>query len=268
MVNMRKTPDSAWIHHTRGAAASSAWLNDAEKAQKDIVGIARGQREKRLQALADKYGVTANTLRRYLAAAAALPRIANKTGLPAESLGSLPLGTVEALGRWVEYDKRSAAKAAKAALNGDASVRDVVTDEMEARRAAGAKAGTAGKIIKADLRERLTKILQPPGTDAVPREECRAEGVDLLFRNQDRQAVAVLIFGPYQDEQAYKQRRSEFVQRLIGLGLIYEKVVAVIPERERSELENILHNYREAVGRHSREAEKQLQRTLSFFHVR
>jgi predicted RNA-binding protein len=264
---MRKTPDSARIRHAP-KAASSAWLNDAEKAQKDIAGVARGQREKKLQELAGQYGVTANTLRRYLAAAAALPRISDKTGLPAESLGRLPLGTVEALGRWVEYDKRTATKMAKEAVNGDASVRDVVAGEVEARRMAGGKAGIPGKIVKTDLRKHLTKILQPPGTAAAPRDECRTEGVDLLFRNQDRQAVAVLIFGPYQDEQAYKQRRSEFVQRLIGLGLIYEKVVAVIPERERSELENILQNYREAVGRHSREAEKQLQRTLSFFHVR
>jgi hypothetical protein len=265
---MRKTPDSAWIHHTRGAAASSAWLNDAEKAQKDIAGVARGQRAKKLQELVNKYGVTANTLRRYVAAAAALPRISSKTGLATESLGTLPLGTVEALGRWVEYDKLTATKMAKAALGGKASVRAVVGDEMHARRAVGAKAGISGKIVKADLREHLTKILQPPGTEVALRDECRTEGVDLLFRYKDRPIMAVVIFGPYQDEQAYKQRRAEFVQRLIGLGLIYEKVVAVVPPQERGELENILRNYRDALGRHLPRARELLQDTLSFFHIR
>ena len=58
------------------------------------------------------------------------------------------------------------------------------------------------------------------------------------------------------------------MQRLIGLALVHGKVFGVAPKREQSELENIWHKYLYAVGRYSREAEKKLQRTLSFFHVR
>ena len=245
--------------------APRPWLRDAELAQQEFSVVARGQREQQLQKLAKKYSVTANTLRRYLAAATALERISKKTGLPAESLGRLPLTTVEALGRWVEHNVTAATEAATAAIAGDRTVGAVVPAELAARRAAGAKAATWGKTVKADMRTRLAEILRPPGTDLAPRSESRNEGVDLIFRAKDRPFMAVLIFGPYQDEQAYKQRRVEFVQRLLGLGLIYEKVVAVVPVKERNELEVILNNYGRAIGRHSTQVTELLQHSISFF---
>lgn len=264
MVNMSQTPDS------RARAASKAdggWLIAAEKAIHRLAGVPHGQRETKLREIADDDDVEPNTVRRYVAAAEALPTISDKTGVSAKTLSTFPLASVEALARWVAYDKRSATKAANAVLDGKHTARTLVAAEMKARRAAGTKVGNWGKSRKESVKARLTKILKPRDFEPVPKDEIRTAGVDLLFRNQDRQTVAVLVFGPYQDDQAYKQRRTEFVQRLLGLGGMHDQVIAAIPVHEHFELQKILDNFR-AVGWRSPKTGVMPQENITFYHIR
>ena len=109
------------------------------------------------------------------------------------------------------------------------------------------------------------KMLKPRDFELAPKSEIRNEGLDLMFRSRDGATVAVLIFGPYQNEQAYKQRRAEFVQRLLGLGLLHSQIIAAIPPREHDELKKILYNYGVVVGAHSQDAGELLRNTLTFY---
>lgn len=269
MVNMSQTPDSKARAASKG---DGGWLIAAERAINRLAGVPHGQRETKLREIADDDDVEPNTVRRYVAAAEALATISDKTGVSAKALSTFPLASVEALARWVGYDKHGATSAAKKVLDGEHTARTLVAAEMKARRKvrgkARGKAGTWGKSRKDSIKSRLAKILKPRDFELAPKDEIRKSGVDLVFRNQDRQTVAVLVFGPYQDEQAYKQRRTEFVQRLLGLGLVHDEVIAAIPVQEQIELKKILDDYRDAVGWRSPKTGVILQQNITFYHIR
>lgn len=220
------------------------WAALARKLGPDLENIPFGRREQKLAQIAEDNGVAANTLRRAVAAESKLELISRRTAVAENALAVLPLVSVEALARWIEFDVSGAKNAAKRAVQGDLGAREVVRKERAARNAAGArKWGTSRKSAAREIVEGLLNKRYPQ-REALPRVIGRNDAIDFQFTHSGGK-VGVLIFGPYQE--VTERLIAEFVQRLLGLSLLHHEMLAAVPEKDmpaiKDELNRRFHDF-------------------------
>lgn len=220
---MRRTDSSADHDPPRD------WAVLARKLGPKLDNIPFGAREAKLRALAKDNGLAPNTLRRAVAAENKLAHIAKRLTMREPALAALPLLSVEALARWIEFDVSGAKNAAELAVGGDLGAREVVRKERAARNAAGArKWGTSRKSAARKIVEGMLKKRYPQRV-TLPRVVGENEGIDFQFTDGGEK-IGVLIFGPYQE--VTERIIAEFVQRLLGLSLLHHEMLAAVPEKD------------------------------------
>jgi hypothetical protein len=184
-----------------------------------------------------------STLRRFLAALAFVERFENEVAEEyidtARALRNVPVAAVELIGRWSAYDWAAAVDAAVELVKGTYTVEKLRQLEKEARSKTSSHF-LSGRQYAHQLRLRLRSWGQQHfGSDyelskTIGRDE---PPVDILYRRKsDGRRAGLMIFGPYRDDNMYKVRKSEFLSLVLGVSLMFERVVAIVPDfgqRER-----------------------------------
>lgn len=207
------------------------WARLAHELHSTFDATPFGGREETLRQTADKHGVVGNTLRRALAAYRKAPRVSKATAVPLADIYRLPLASVEALARWVEYDLAGAKPAAREAQRGHASSYSLVAREREARQAAGVgnwgntRRSRARSIVEKRLAEKMPGQVRCDGAD---------DGIDFRLRFAEM-TVAVLVFGPHQ--LVTPQLLAVFAQRILGLAAVYDRAIAAAATSDLSSVQ-------------------------------
>lgn len=220
------------------AVPPGGWAALARKLGPKLENVPFGRREQELAAIAQDNGVAPNTLRRAVAAEGKLGLLSKRTAVAESVLAALPLASIEALARWIEFDVRGAKKAARLAVRGDLHARDVVREEREARKQTGLQQW--GNSRKAAARKAVKGMLdaQFPKRVTLPRVVGQNDAIDFQFVDGGEK-IGVLIFGPHQ--RLTEWLLAEFVQRVLGLSLLHDKVIAAVPEKDASAVSGELH---------------------------
>jgi hypothetical protein len=183
----------------------------------------------------DDKDLKASTLRRYLAALAFVERFENEVSKEyidtARALRLAPVAGVELIGRWSAYDWVAAIDAAVQLTSGAYTVEKLRNLEKTAR----AKTSTvsSGRQYAHQLRIRLGIWGQQHfGSDYEPSKTIERDEppVDILYRRKsDSRRAGVLLFGPYRDDDMYEVRKSEFLSLVVGVSMMFEHVIAIVP---------------------------------------
>ena len=218
------------------AADDPDWYRIAHSARPKLAAIARGRRQAGTAEVGREFGVNSlHTLRKYVAAANFLD------GLPAEERAlikrtrNLPVAAVEVASRWYAYDKAAALSALDGASRGYHTVATLRAAEQKAR--SKSKAPRQGRSLRYLLLERIAPAIEALVSGfgkhyihANPREY-EPRKLDFLFesKSDEKDRVAVAIFGPFADEQQYFYKEDEYLTRILGLATCFERVIGLVP---------------------------------------
>jgi hypothetical protein len=147
-----------------------------------------------------------------------------------------PVGAVELICRWANYDRMRALDAAQKLVRGELTVEKLRQAEKMAREADAAPVG--GRQHGYRLRRRVERWASSQlgdGFKLVQTREPNAPPGDMLFKREGGSSsfVNVMIFGPYKDGELYKTRQGPFLSELVGIAAhtLIERVIAVVPYR-------------------------------------
>ncbi len=209
------------------------WSVIAETARPELAQLRFGSRELGLKRVAAKFGISPQTLRRSLSALKFIEEVEGRRPGAKASLRSAPVAAVEHLSRWYAYDPDAAKEAARRLRRGQYTVAALEAAERAAR--AVSKPERVGQSLVSACRQRVGPVLR----DRFPGMECDERGargkydpaVDFRFRPPGSAAwtVAALIMGPYRDQSLYNLRLDDWVVKALGLSLLYERVILVLP---------------------------------------
>jgi hypothetical protein len=236
---MINSPVISRIRRRRRHADEPGWYEIAAAARVKLEDIPHGEGNARLTAIGSQFGRRPDTLRRFIAAATFIDRLKDDDLSPA--LKSLPVAAVELIARWWAYDPSEARKAAKLLAQGSYTIESLRAAEGQARRASKVtRWGRAGHhALRTRLGSQVKEMVQAEGEGAfVPDKPGRFDPrkLDFLFRSEGdaNYRIAVLLFGPFQDEELYWTRKDDFLLNILGLSKVYTKVVGIIPTRQVS----------------------------------
>ena len=231
---MMNSPVISRIRRRRRRIDEPGWYEIAATARVKLEDIPYGEVNARLTAVGSQFGLRPDTLRRFIAAATFVDRLKDD-GLPA-TLKTLPIAGVELIARWWAYDHSEARKAAIDLARGSYTIGSLRTAEGEARRASKVtRWGRAGhNALRTRLASQIKEMVQAEGEGAfVPDKpgEFDPRRFDFLFRSESKPnyRIAVLLFGPFQDEELYWTRKDDFLLNILGLSKVYTKVCGIIP---------------------------------------
>ena len=186
-----------------------------------------------MKRIADEFGVNPQTLRRALAALKFVETLESEKFLRKLSLRGAPVAAIEHISRWYAYDREAALRAARQLSTGNYTVAALGAAEKTAR--AKARPDRIGRSLLHGCRQRVGPVLgaqfkaleMDPGTTKRDREP----SVDFRFRptGSARWTVAAIIMGPYRDQAQYEIRLSDWIVRALGLCVIFERVILVVP---------------------------------------
>jgi hypothetical protein len=223
------------------APEAPAWYRTALAVRPKLDQVPRGEREHGVSAIAKEHGIkSADTLRRYVAAANFLDRLRQSAGGHALPFSmDTSVSSIELIARWFTYDQRGALRAAGDLARGHYSIIRLRSDERAARMAhKGPRAGRSGAHL---LRLRLTpKIEDMVQRGAIHRyaydlpRQYEPTKIDFLFQSlaDPNDRIAVIIFGPFSDERQYFYKEEEFLVKALGLSKSFGKVVGVVPNHK------------------------------------
>lgn len=214
---------------------ASHWSTVASAARPRLDRLRYGDRELGLKEIAAEFAVSAQTLRRWIAASRFIDDL-KMVFDDTDGLRRAPVATIEHISRWYAYDAQSALAAAQQLLQENLSVAAVGAAERQARKAG--KSDGVGRSLVHACRQRVMPVLKAEMTGyemETPRASHAYEpSVDFRFRRQGARkwsAVAV-IMGPYRDRSLYEIRLGDWLVRVLGLSMIYDRVMLVVPTRE------------------------------------
>ncbi len=217
----------------RESEPSVHWTDAAAQARLRLDGVRFGQREIELRRLADKLAVNPQTLRRALAALKFVETIEAERFLKGLSLRAAPVAAIEHLARWHAYDRAAALRAARLVANGEYTVAALGVAEKAARLAS--QPNGIGRSLLQGCRLRVGPVLKAQfkthEMDSQTVRRAEEPSVDFRFRPRGakRWTIAAVIMGPYRDQKLYETRLGDFIVRALGLGMIYARVILVVP---------------------------------------
>jgi hypothetical protein len=213
--------------------SSQHWSEIAKSLRPRIESLRYGDRELGLKRAAAELGVSPQTLRRFLGAAKFVEQIEGSGSSKKLSLLSSPVAAIEYLARWHAYDPAGALKAAGQIRRGAYTVAAIGAAEKAARRASQPE--QAGRSLVHECRERVRPILLSQFKALeLDRRSVRAAhepSVDFRFRapGSTKWTVAAVIMGPYKDRSLYEIRLGDWIVKMLGLSMIYERIILVLP---------------------------------------
>jgi hypothetical protein len=213
--------------------APDHWTQLAAVARAALAGVRFGHREVELRRLAAAFGVNPQTLRRALAALKFVETIEADRFLKKLSLRAAPVAAIEHLARWHAYDRESALRAARLLADRHYTVAALGAAERTARVAAH-RDGIGRSLLHA-CRLRVGPVLRAQFKDHAFDEQTTRRSdepsVDFRFRAPGAKSwtVAAIIMGPYRDQKLYETRLGDFIVRALGLGIIYPRIILVVP---------------------------------------
>jgi len=209
------------------------WSTIAASARPQLEQLRFGSRELGLKRVAAEFGISPQTLRRSLSALKFIEQIEGRPSPARRSLRSAPVAAVEHLARWHAYDPAGATIAAQRVRRGLYTIAALEAAERAAR--AVSKPERVGRSLVSACRERVGPVLRKQ----LAGFECAAPGasrgnepaVDFRFRRTGTRkwTIAAIIMGPYRDQSLYKLRLDDWVVKALGLSLLYERVMLVVP---------------------------------------
>jgi hypothetical protein len=176
----------------------------------------------------------ASTLRRFLAALVFVERFENEVEFidTARALRNVPVAAVELIGRWSAYDFAAAIDAAVELVKGTYTVEKLRQLEKEARAKTSSNF-LSGRRYAHQLRSRLHSWGQQHFGDDYELSgtiENDQPPVDILYRRKsDGRRAGMMLFGPYRNYKMYETRRTEFLTLVVGVSMMFERVVALVP---------------------------------------
>jgi hypothetical protein len=209
------------------------WSVIAASARPQLEQLRFGSRELGLKRVAAEFGISPQTLRRSLSALKFIERIEGKQPPAKPSLRSAPVAAVEHIARWHAYDPAAATEAARRVRRGLYTIAALETAERAARAVSNPE--RVGRSLVSACRQRVGPVLrkQLAGFECDAREGRRRDepAVDFRFRRPGSRdwTVAAIIMGPYRDQTLYKLRMDDWVIKALGLSLLYERVLLVVP---------------------------------------
>jgi hypothetical protein len=145
-----------------------------------------------------------------------------------------PVGSVELICRWANYDRVGALEAAKRLVSGELTVEKLRQAEKKERES-NAKP-VSGRQHGYRLRRRVESWASSQLGDGFKLLQAREPGDppgELLFKREDglTSFATVMIFGPYKDHDLYEARQDQFLSELVGLAThtLIERVIAIVP---------------------------------------
>lgn len=208
------------------------WSVIAASARPELDALRFGSRELGLKRVAAEFGISPQTLRRSLSALKFVERLEGKaTAKP--SLRSAPVAAVEHIARWHAYDPAAATQAARRVRRGEYTIAALEAAERAARAVSNPE--PVGRSLVRRCRERVGPVLrkQLAGFECDSRGPRRPNepAVDFRFRPAGSRTwqIAAIIMGPYRDQSLYKLRLDDWVVKALGLSLLYERVLLVVP---------------------------------------
>jgi hypothetical protein len=212
---------------------SKPWSVLAAQARPKLEGLRFGSREEMLKRIAGEFGVNPQTLRRALAALKFAEELEGERFLKTLSLRSAPVAAIEHIARWCAYDRPAALRAARRLAAGEFTVAALGAAETAAR--AAARPVPIGRSLLHACRLRVGPVLRAQfkqlEMDRRPVRRGQEPSVDFRFRvpGASRWTVAAIIVGPYRDKSQYEIRLGDWIVKALGLGMIYDRVVLVVP---------------------------------------
>jgi hypothetical protein len=150
-------------------------------------------------------------------------------------LRSVPVAAVELIVRWHRYDIFKSLKAARVIVGGRWSVDQLRKAETIARKKNNnAVSGRQyAHRLGTQVREWADLHLNPDFKRIEVQQS--DDPADILFAHSSKPDVraAVLIFGPYTNSKEYDSRFGSFMGLVAGLSSYCERVLAIVPYRER-----------------------------------
>ena len=143
------------------------------------------------------------------------------------------MAAIEHLARWHAYDRKAAHRAARLLSQGKFSVAALGAAERAAR--AAARPEGVGRALLHSCRMRVGPVLKSifAGLEMNDRADRRKQEayVDFRFRpaGAARWTIAVIIMGPYRDQQLYDSRLADWMVKVLGLSMLYPRVILVVP---------------------------------------
>jgi hypothetical protein len=231
---MSDSPAILKIRRRRKLGDEPGWYEVATAARQKLEDIPHGQGSARLTEIGAQYDRRPDTLRRFIAAAAFVDRIKGDDLSPV--LKTLPVAGVELISRWWVYDADSARSAAIELANGSYTIEELRNAEKEARKSSKAiRWGRAGHhALRTRLSPQIKEMVQAEGEEAFVLDKpgrFDPRKLDYLYRSErdPKYRIAVLLFGPFQDEELYWTREDDFLLNILGLSKVYSKVIGIIP---------------------------------------
>lgn len=149
-------------------------------------------------------------------------------------LRDYPVGAVELVCRWANYDRVGALEAAQRLVRGELTVEKLRQAEKKAREADARPVG--GRQHGYRLRRRVERWASSQLGDGFELTQARGPNGppgEMLFKRKDGSSsfASVMIFGPYNDHGLYKTRQDPFLSELVGIAAhtLIERVIAVVP---------------------------------------
>jgi hypothetical protein len=149
-------------------------------------------------------------------------------------LREYPVGSVELICRWANYDRMGALEATRRLVRGELTVEKLRQAEKKARESDAKPVG--GRQHGYRLRRRVERWAPSQLGDGFALVQERVPNGppgDMLFKREDGRSsfASVMIFGPYKDVELYKTRQDPFLSELVGVAAhtLIERVIAVVP---------------------------------------
>lgn len=234
-----------------------AWYLTALAVRERLERLPRGKRELGITAIAKEHGInSADTLRRYVAAAAFLERFSKIVGQHAPVFpASTSVAAIELVARWFAYDQRAAVRAAYDLSRGFYSVVRLRSAERAARMALKApRMGRSGAhLLRLRLKPKIEDMVLRGAMHSYAYDlpkQYEPTKIDFLFQStaNPNDRIAIIIFGPFSDERQYFYKEEDFLVRALGLSKSFGKVVGIVPNHKEwgTDFEAWLDHYLEA----------------------
>jgi hypothetical protein len=209
------------------------WTNVAIAARLRLDGVRFGHREVELRRFAGERSINPQTVRRALAALKFVETLEGERFLKGLSLRGVPVAAIEHLARWHAYDRAASLRAARLVADGQYTVAALGAAEKAARLAS--QPNGIGRSLLHGCRLRVGPVLKAQfktyEMDSQTARRAQEPSVDFRFRPRGAKQwiVAAIIMGPYRDQKLYETRLGDFIVRALGLGMIYARVILVVP---------------------------------------